>query len=258
MVQVAAEVVDIVVEAQAEKGVAGKAAPSFIETMQFDGPVIFDIETGPLSDDELRAIYTEPTLEEFAAGCDRRWKPETVEAKYKESLANGFEEFKSRAALDARTCRVLTIAYMDAATRRKVLDDGDGDEAQLLTTFWELFAYCKVKCISIVGFSSNSFDIPVLARRSMKHRIPLPIFRNGRYLDKILVDLRECWGCGEYQSKGNLDSLSRFFGGPAKNGDGAHFHELWNGTDEEHNRAVEYALNDLDMTLAVARGVQVI
>jgi hypothetical protein len=262
MVRVAAEVVDVVVktgvDAEAGNDVLGKAAPTFIETMKFTGPILFDIETAPLPDDQLRAIYTEPTFEEFAESCDKRWKPETVAAKYAESLVNGFENFRSKAALDARTCRVLTVAYLDAATGRKVLDDGDGSEAELLTTFWEMFAYCKKACVCIIGFNSNSFDVPVLARRAMKYRIPLPIFRNGRYLDRILVDLREYWGCGEYQAKGDLDSLSRFFGGPGKNGSGADFHKLWNGTDEEHNQAVEYALNDLDMTLAVARGVQVI
>lgn len=260
MVQVAAEATtQLKTETtdQAEQSPASEPK-SFIETMKFTGPLLFDIETGPLADDELRAIYAEPTLEEFAASCDKRWKPETVEAKWLESRASGFEAFKASAALDARTCRVLTIGYMDAATKRMVLDDGNGDEAELLTTFWELFTFCKVRCISIVWFNSSSFDVPVLARRAMLHRIPLPIFRNGRYLDKILVDLRDYWGCGEYQAKGNLDSLSRFFGGPVKNGEGARFHELWNGTDAEHNQAVEYALNDLEMTWAVARGLQVI
>lgn len=246
------------VQVAAEAARVKKAEPTFIESMKFDGPILFDIETGPLPDEQLRTIYVEPTLEEFAESCDKRWKPDTVEAKWKDSLSTGFEKFRDKAALDARTCHVLTIAYMDSLTGAKVLDDGDGSEAELLTTFWEVFAYCKARCIAIMGFNSNSFDIPVLARRSMFHRIPLPIFRNGRYLDKTLVDLREYWGCGEYNVRGDLDSLSRFFGGPAKNGSGADFHRLWNGTDEEHNRAVEYALNDLDMTLAVARGVQAI
>jgi len=262
-------------------------AVSFLETMEFKGPLLFDIETGPLPDGDLRRFFQfdrqkvkgrelldaefDPSTVKYGNTKDPTKRAEKLEAAQEAFLSaktaacramdsaekEQFDAFRDRAALDARTCQVLTVAYMDAATGQKVLDDGDGDERQLLTSFWELVAYCRTKNIRIVGFNSNSFDIPVLARRAMLHRIPLPTFRNGRYLDRIFVDLRDAWGCGEWQPKGDLDSLSTFFGGPPKNGEGADFHRLWNGSDEEHNHAVEYALNDLDMTLAVAIGLQV-
>jgi hypothetical protein len=261
---------------------------TFIESMDFGGPLIFDIETGPLPDTQLAEMFEfdetkmpgydligaefDPSTVKYGNLKDETKRSEKLQAarekfeadktdaerRFATAEQDAFEAFKDTAALSALTCQVLTVAYLDVPTGRKVLDDGGDNEAELLTTFWELVAYCRTKNVKLVGFNSNTFDVPVLARRAMYHAVPLPMFRQGRYLDKIFIDCREAWGCGEWQPKGSLDDLARFFGGPAKNGSGKDFHKLWHGTPEEHERARRYALNDLDMTLAVAQGVQVI
>jgi len=254
---------------------------------QFKGPVLFDIETGPLPDADLADVFEfDPTKIEGYDLLEAEFDPATVKygntkdplkrqekleserekfaqakaqakARFETAEDDAFAAFKASAALDARTCQVLAIGYLDAHTGERAIDDGSGDEAQLLKTFWIVFAYARTKGIPLVGFNITGFDVPVLARRAMKHGIRLPNFRQGRYLDKTFVDLREAWGCGEYNPKGNLDSLSTFFGGPPKNGDGAHFHVLWHGTPEQRQQAIAYLENDLDMTAAVAAGLQV-
>lgn len=264
------------------------AAERFIDSLEFEGPLIFDIETGPLPDNELEAFFRfDPTKVRGFGLLDAEFDPESVkygntidpekraaklaaakekfiadqmEAKqrFEKAEQDAFDEFREKAALDARTCQVLTIAYMDVATGAKVLDDGGDNEYDLLWIFWDVFSACRQHLARIIGFNSNSFDVPVLARRAMQHRIPLPEFRNGRYLDNLFVDLRDVWGCGEFNPRGDLDSLSVFFDGPPKNGEGKDFHQWWNGTEEEHEQAIAYALNDLDMTLAVAKGLQVV
>lgn len=265
-----------------------KENPSFIHTLDFKGPIIFDIETGPLPDSELAEMFEfdetkipgfdligvefDPSTVKYGNLKDETKRADKLqtarekfeadkaeaEARFAHAEQDAYNGFVSKAALSATTGRVLTIAYMDVPTGRKVLDHGDHNEPELLTAFWEFVQVLLQKRISLIGFNSNTFDIPFLCRRAFYHGIPIPTIRRGRYLHDIFIDLRDAWGCGEWQPKGNLDDLSRFFGGPAKNGDGAHFHELWHGTPEERQRAAEYALNDLDMTLAVAKGVQVI
>ena len=261
---------------------------SFIHTLDFKGPVIFDIETGPLPDSELAEMFEfdetkvpgynligaefDPASVKYGNTKDEAKRAEKLaaareafaveraaaEARFAHAEQDAYDEFVGKAALSATTGRVLTVAYMDVPTGRKVLDYGDHNEAELLTFFWEFVRVLLAKRIPLIGFNSNTFDIPFLCRRAMYHGIPIPTIRRGRYLHDIFVDCRDAWACGEWQPKGNLDDLSKFFGGPAKNGSGADFHKLWHGTPEEQQRAAEYALNDLDMTLAIARGVQVI
>lgn len=273
---------------QSSTAPVAKEVMTFMDTLVFKGPIIFDIETGPLPDSELSDMFTfdeskvpdhyligaefDPASVRYGNLKDETKRAEKLQAaleKFKEDKAaaiaraataeqDAYNEFVSRAALSATTGRVLTIAYMDVPTGRKVLDHADHNEAGLLTFFWEFVQVLLQKRISLIGFNSNTFDIPFLCRRAMYHGIPIPMIRRGRYLHDIFIDLRDAWGCGEWQPRGNLDDLARFFGGPAKNGSGADFHKLWHGTPEERQRAAEYALNDLDMTLAVAKGVQVI
>jgi hypothetical protein len=71
--------------------------------------IVWDIETGGLPEEELKKLYHEKSAEEFAADCDKRWKPETVTAKYEEYKVTAWAEFQERAALSAITGRVVAI-----------------------------------------------------------------------------------------------------------------------------------------------------
>lgn len=265
-----------------------EAYPDFIGNGQFKGPLVFDIETGPIADEALARLFTfDITKMEGYEFINAEFDPETVKlgntkdpekraakvreerekfAKAKQKAIDGtgqaqadaFAKFRDSAALDARTAQVLAIGYMDMATGQQVVDDGDSNEQTLLKTFWDTVQVCQLRHCQLIGFNIAGFDVPMLARRAMLHGIVLPPFRNGRYLDKIFLDLREVWGCGEYSPKGSLDDLSVFFGGPAKNGDGAMFYKLWNGTDADFAQAVAYLKNDLTMTAHVARALQVL
>lgn len=230
------------------------------------GAIVFDIETGGLPEPELRAIYTEPSYEDFAAGCDKRWKPETVRAKYEEQKGNGWAEFAARAALSPLTGSVVAIGYWH---RDFCEVHGVGqpwsmgqvwDERRILEAFWRRFDGAKASDGRLIGFNSNGFDLPFIVRRSWKLGVSVPgdALRDNRYWHRVFVDLMAVWGCGNYGERCSLDKVSRYFGGPGKNGDGAEFARLWNGTPEERLTAIAYLKNDLVMTAGVARKIGVV
>ena len=268
---------------------AFEAAVNFFMDSNFKGPIVWDIETGPQPDDRLRKLhkfnptsikgyeligteFDESTVaygntkdeEKRSAKRDTAYKKfvaarKKAEEELRTGEAKSFEEFRNVAALDARTCQVLAIGYLDLDSGQRVMDDGGGDEQELLEVFWTVFTRCRSRSISMIGFNTSGFDVPICARRGMLHKVDVPPFlTNNRYIDKTFVDLLETWRCGNYRLWIKLDELAEFFGCTRKNGDGAMFHKLWNGSPEERQQAIDYLSNDLDMTAEVARAMQVV
>lgn len=264
---------------------------SFLEMMDFLGPVIWDIETGPLPDEKLTELFKfDPATVKGYELIDKEFDPASVKLgrmkdqakidakieaereKFESAKAaaiegmvtaevDAFAAFKSKAALSALTGQVLAIGYLDLGAEELdvAIDDGRGDEKLLLTAFWEVFRMCLVREVSMIGFNTTGFDVPFIIRRSWAHGVTVPkgLFQNGRYLHRSLRDLRELWACGEYHPSGTLDDLAALFGTTRKNGDGGQFHKLWSGTPEERQQALDYLKNDLVMTKEVARAMQI-
>ena len=222
--------------------------------------VVFDIETGPGSDEVLKELFVPKTREEFVG--DRNWKAETVEANYKKYLDGALEEFKRSAALNAISGQVLAIGYR--SIDKKVIH-GQGEESEgramtefdVLSKFWHYYQQLRAASRSLIGFNIKDFDIPFIVQRSIIQGIAIPssLFSgNGRYLDSLFIDLRDVWKAGVYNGKGSLDAICRACGIGAKTEgvDGSMFAELWMGGSEKRAIAKHYLLNDLDMTWQLA------
>jgi len=221
--------------------------------------LIFDVETGGLPDDELKALYVEPTYEEFAAGCPSNYKEETKLAKFKEQEGKGFAKFAEKAALSPITGRVLAIGFF-SITKNKI-KIAEGDEPEVLATFWQQYDAMRKAGRSIIGFNIFGFDLPFLIRRSWVHSVDIPRSAyqpSGRYVnwDKCFVDAIQVWQLGQQwgQVASSLDAVAKCFGHPGKPDGigGGDFARLYFGTPEERKSAIEYLEGDLRMTALVA------
>jgi hypothetical protein len=229
--------------------------------------IIFDIETGALPDEELRLLYTEKTLEEFAADCDKRWKPETVAEKYEKYKTDGFAEFREKSALSPLTGEVVAIGYMSAkGVAIQGVGEGGGedltDEAAILSAFWSRYIDCQRSSRQLIGWNIYGFDLAFLVQRSWRLGVDVPSSAfncRGRWFnwdEKVFFDLMLLFGCGgKFIS---LDAAAKHFGLPGKNGEGKEFARLWRGTKEEREQARAYLVNDLEMPWVAAQRMGVV
>jgi hypothetical protein len=230
-------------------------------------PAIFDIETGPLSEEKLRSIYREKTFEEFAESCDQRWKDDTKRAKYEDYKANAWTQFVSKAALSPITGQVLAIGVKRGNDTAFFCDQpglqitGEDIERYILDSFWTYLEDLIAEKMPIIGHNSNTFDLPFLVRRSwlLGVRVPREI-RQGRYWNPLFQDTMEVWGCGQFAFV-SLNELGRLFncGQKTEGVCGADFHKLWSGTmdgrgtpEEQRDLALEYLGQDLTLTQRIA------
>jgi hypothetical protein len=226
-----------------------------------DRPAFFDIETGPRDEAELRDIYHEKTADEFAADCDKRWKPDTVATKYEEYKVRAWREFVDRAALSPLTGRVLLIGMLQPLGHTSYFYEPT--EAEFLGLFWEHVEAHLADKRPLIGHNSNSFDLPFLVRRSWYLGVPVPAaIRLGRYWHPLFRDTMEQWNCGARDFV-KLNALGKFFGvGQKTEGvNGGDFHRLWFGQmpadqwgtpEQQRAKAIEYNGQDLRLTAAVA------
>ncbi|MBI1178476.1 hypothetical protein GC207_13660 [bacterium] len=215
--------------------------------------IIFDIETGPLSDAELAAAM--PSFDPSAVKTGNIKDPDKIAAKIAEAETNHQREFTEKAALDAMTGRVLAIGLLHLFNGEFVVLD-NGDEAELLREFWVRCEHEMGRLNRMVGFNTHLFDLPFLVRRSWRHRVALPWnLRRGRYWSDQLIDLREAWQLGDRQAKGSLDAVARHLDVGAKNGEGRDFAMLW---QTDRDQAIAYLRNDLQMTAGVAKALGVV
>lgn len=206
---------------------------------------VFDIETGPLPENELAAIV--PPFDPAEVKTGNLKDPDKIAAKLVEAEANHRRDFFEHAALDPLTGRVLTIGLLDQDGVRIL---GNEDEPALLREFWVACQGEMGRINHMVGFNTHSFDLPFLIRRSWKHGITVPFgIRRGRYWGEEMVDIRIEWQLGDRQARGSLDSIAKHLGVGAKNGDGKAFAELWRN---DRGRAEAYLRNDLELTAKVA------
>lgn len=218
--------------------------------------IVFDIETGPLPESELAALV--PPFDPAEVKTGNLKDPEKIAAKLAEAEANHRHDFFDKAALDPITGRVVAIGLLQRTSLPGMEREKDGefaiigheDEAQMLREFWDITRGEMGRINQMVGFNSNSFDLPFLIRRSWKHRVQVPFgIRRGRYWSDEMVDLRDAWQLGDRQARGSLDVIAKHLGIGAKNGSGADFAKLW---QSDRARAVEYLRNDLELTARLA------
>lgn len=231
------------VEKWAKEQLADKPAAS-------SDAIPFDIETGPLPEEQLRQLFHEKTLDEFAATCHRRWKRDTVALKYQEYKVKAFDEFVGKAALSAIAGRVLLIGLLWQENFTPI----GNDESAILEQWWETVDSAIANKQRMIGHNSNGFDLPFLVRRSWLLGVPVPReVRQGRYFNPLFQDTMEVWNCGsrDYIS---LNELGAAFGVGQKTEGiaGADFAKYWFGAPEERELAIRYNEQDVRLTAAVA------
>jgi predicted PolB exonuclease-like 3'-5' exonuclease len=210
--------------------------------------ILFDIETGPLSDAELAAV--EP---KFKPPGNYK-KPEAIA----EWMAEARKEWVAGAALSAITGRVLAIGYgrNDNGTRDVHLSIED-DEAAMIRGFWRNYqgatkigdAWETDGRTRWVGFNIFGFDLPFLIRRSWKLNVPIPegLRIRGWWSDRWL-DLMDLWQLGDRRGYVSLDSVARHLGVGQKSGNGADFAKT---LKEDPQAARVYLSNDIQLTMGV-------
>lgn len=196
--------------------------------------ITFDIETGPLSRADIAELM--PTFE-----APSNWKdPEKIRAFIVKKEADWYQQ----AALSATTGRVLAIGYIEDGGGFKAL--ASGDEQADIAAFWNLVSHYGSVTNKLIGFNSNSFDLPFLIRRSWKLGVRPPVtLMSGRYLNHNCIDLLDLWRCGNREDRISLDMLARYLDVGAKNGSGSDFASLWSMSREA---ALSYLENDVQIT----------
>jgi len=201
----------------------------------------FDIETGPLPDEELNQIL--PPFDPAEVKMGNLKDPEKRAAKLAEAETNYFADARDKAALSATTGKVLAIGLESTNGETNCL--AHESEWDILNQFWIRF---HINSDRFIGFNIFGFDLPFLIRRSWKLGVPVSNIRQGRYWNERFLDLRDLWQLGDRQAKGSLDAICRHFGLAGKNGNGKDFARLFELNQKE---ALKYLVNDLRMTREV-------
>jgi hypothetical protein len=237
--------------------------------------IVFDIETGPLRDDELLALL--PTFDEtpFLVGefdessvklgnmkdpAKIKEKIDAARSAHQEKAANAeraiaegkekhWRDFKDRAALNPATGFIICIQYCNTEGGEASIDHAP--EADLLVRFWQEFTQQRLSGGRLVGLNILEFDLPFLVFRSWLAGVDVPSGAVERWKHRLnfsdtFIDLRNEYLLGRYWSncKSDFETLAKVFGTPGKpeGVTGADFARLW---QEEPEKAKEYAINDV-------------
>lgn len=201
--------------------------------------ITFDIETGSGSRAEVAEVKPD-----FQAPSN--WKDPD---KIREYITAKEAEWYQQAALSATTGRVLAIGYIEEGSDFRAF--ASGDEAADIAAFWNVITHYGAITHRLIGFNSNSFDLPFLIRRSWKLGVrPPATLMSGRYLNHNCVDLLDLWRCGNREDRISLDKMARYLGVGSKNGDGAEFASLFTMNTEA---ALRYLENDVLLTRRCAQ-----
>ena len=216
---------------------------------------IFDIETGPLEEEVLRERM--PTFDPGSVKCGNLKDPDKIEAKIEGARKEHERLWFERAALSARTGRVLAIGV--SCEDEGALVIGDERETDVLNEVWGLATNGHGIGSSFIGFNIHAFDLPFLVRRSWLIGVSIPdwILERGRYWHPTFVDLLEVWRLGNRSEYISLDELAKALGLPGKPDGvtGADFHRLWH---DDRDAAIAYLKNDLEMIARIADALQVV
>ena len=221
---------------------------------------VFDIETGPLPDEEIARIappFNEDKVKVGNLGLEKQL------AKVKEARENHLAKIKNKAALNGEYGRVLACGFAQGDATEWVsvneveslfiAEETDKAEAALLKKIWARLGKARESHCLLVGHNSNAFDLPHLLRRSfILHVRPLwEIVPNRRYFPDFCVDLMDAWRMGDYdpEKRIGLDRLAKAMGFEGKSGSGKYFAETWRN---DPDAAKEYLETDIRVTWRVA------
>lgn len=215
--------------------------------------LLFDIETGPLPDEQLdKMLYV---FDPSEVKCGNMKDPEKIAQKLEEAEEEHYAKQRDKAALSAETGMVLAIGVSDG--------DGisilEGSEVDLLQKFWRL----AEEATAMLGWNILSFDIPFLIRRSWMLGVDgwqCAVSRSNpndalhRVTKWKFIDLMQWYGLGEYGYRISLDRACKALGMGQKNGHGKDFAKLYLNP-ETRVKAIKYLENDITLLCEVCRKI---
>jgi DNA polymerase elongation subunit (family B) len=204
----------------------------------------FDIETGPsknalsyFSRSDVKLGNLKDTIK--------------IEAK----LAEAEDEFLDKAALSPITGKVLAVGFTDGAVHEILTYES---EKEIITETLERIGSQLMQQRPVVGWNIIKFDFPFLFKRAMMLGVPWPQhiwdLKKG-YAHSQIIDLMRYWNMGDWKEMTKMDTVNRFLCGFGKPSGvtGADFARLFNGTPEEREKAINYALNDVKILDSLTR-----
>jgi len=202
-------------------------------------PLIFDIETGPMPDDELETVKPE-----FKARANLR-----DPAKIAEDLAQKEVEWRDKAALSALTGRVVCVGFADG-DEVEFWGNRNEPERDIVAATFARIDRAILRNQKVAGHNIVGFDLPFLRRRAWKLDVPMPkmVTENDWRRSPHLIDTMDLWSCNVYGDRISLDNLGRHFGLQPKTHSGAEFASLW---DSDREAALAYLEYDLWLTQRV-------
>lgn len=222
--------------------------------------VIFDIETQAKPFDELKAQM--PAFDPANVKHGNTKDPALIAAKTEQARAKHESNYLADAALCPTTGRLAAIGMVITQGGNTVamlaLDDGTPEwEVVALELFWQHYITTWNSHRTLwIGHNILDFDLPLLVNRSRILGITLPatVFNlkgNKVYFSDKFIDTRTLWLMGRKATDvvSNLDHVSKAFGLPGKNGNGAEFGQM---LKDNPKQAEAYLLSDLTLTAAVA------
>lgn len=197
----------------------------------------FDIETGPLPEDQLSKL-----MPEFEP--DPRLKdPDKIKA----SIESKKESWISECALRADMGQILAIGYAIDDSKTVILH---GRESDLLNDFDDLIFHAIQSEAIICGFNILGFDLPFIRRRHLIYGMPITWHSSKNKWEPWkfrTYDAMQDWLSGNPRDSISLDALAKALGFAGKTGKGSDFHKLYSDVSTR-NKAIDYLKNDIKQT----------
>tara|TARA_R100000152_G_C6758341_1_gene182218 strand:- start:699 stop:1331 length:633 start_codon:yes stop_codon:yes gene_type:complete len=204
--------------------------------------IFFDIETGPLAEQELKE-----RMPVFTAKGNLK-DPVKIEA----DIAEKRKKFEEGATLNAYTSRIWAIGYVkegEVNIDHYGANPTDTNEAAMVEWFFEQLEGPHQLC----GFNILSFDVPFIVRRAYALGVHVPSsLRQMKYWRDKFLDLMDLWTLGTYRNEtGNrikLNDFAKHLGLSGKTDSGANF---WRNMVEDQASALAYLKRDVELLAEV-------
>ena len=248
-------------------------------------PLIFDIETKPQPEEQVRKLWEPPERKEIPlfdpsqvktgnmkdekkiqakidAEREKREKEiADADKNYELECDTSWSEFYDKAALDPTTGEVCAIGLFSKERGNfkslTIGSDSIESEADLIEAFWGICLRAIDKNRRIIGLNIFDFDLPYLLCRSYALGVDVPNVIVGDRFSKwpkwnpLFTDLRRGWLAGRTpgQAKSNFASLANVFGTGGKVDDrdvsGAEFWKFLERGDADREAALKYLEHDV-------------
>ena len=186
--------------------------------------IIIDIETKPIPELVEKFIKPLPAFDPDEVKFGNTKDPEkraalvaAKQAEHDDAAVAHMAKAKDRAALNPLTAQVLVIGIYDRTDLLNECSYIEGDEAMVLTQFWEMWYNADLStekfCFWSGSSNSENFDPDMLIRRSwiLGVKVP-PQVINGRYLGSRWEDAAQRYMFGRFNEYCGLSRAAEELG----------------------------------------------